>query len=505
MPQIIAMTTQKLNNGKVQINDSRGNETISKSAENILGLIVEPFDNAIKVAWDLQVFLKPIFEMLPEDVVKALNSGKSVKYKGFKLFYGVGKGKMFGVTYRQLNPAGKGNLFTEEIFEYNLYEIKIYFPDKDLSKIEDIRDAGYYLVNVLKSMGITPTKLTSPAAIYEEAVLRRMPIPTIYSMSEEALECAEWSAQYCREWHSTYRIGYFNKAYSYDISAAYPAALAKVPNLEYAHYIKTDGTIPTNAYWGILKGQVTVNKEVSPLVRYEDGEARCDKGTYQDFITTTDLECIKKWGIGEFQPESGWFIVLDKEVYLFDYIMRRLYEYRGGNPTRELLAKNMAASLWGRFLQRNGDDWGDYYMPPMASIVTSAVRCKVCGFIYQNKLEDDLITVRVDEVLSPKLLASVYQIKKFGEWRVSNPSEALVLSNSYCWYGDKKPSGVTISEILADVRAHPSAHNWLGVTLKALDLDRQFDKLPKNGQELLERVFESKAYNTIQNVVEAIP
>ena len=495
MPQIIALTTQKLNNGKVKINDSRGNETISKSAENILGLMVEPFDNAIKVVWDMQTFLKPVFEMLPEDVVKQLNSGKSVKYKGFKLFYGAGKGKMFGVTYRQLNPAGKGNLFTEEIYEYNLYEIKIYFPDKDYSRIEDIRDAGYYLVNVLKSMGITPTKLTSPAAIYEEAVLRRMPIPTIYNMPDEALECAEWSAQYCREWHSTYRMGYWDKVYSYDMSAAYPSALAKVPNFEYAHYVKTDGTIPPDAYWGILKGEVTVNKEVSPLVRIEDGEARCDRGTYPDLITTTDWECIKRWQIGDFKPESGWFIVLDRKVYLFDYIMRRLWEYRGGNPTRELLAKNMAASLWGRFLQRNGDDWGDYYMPPMASIVISSVRCKICDFIYQNKLEDDLITVRVDEVLSPKLVKGIHREKKFGEWRVSDASEALVLSNSYCWYGDKKPSGITLDEIMAEVKAHPSSHSWLGVTLKALDRDRLYDKIPRNGHDLLLNIYNSKPYD----------
>ncbi len=207
MPQVIALETNKLPNNRVYIFDSRGNKCRSKSAENIFGLMLEPYDDALKIVWDMGDFLKPVFELLPDEVVKKLNNGESARFKNFKLFYGVGKGRMFGVTYKNRVPL-KGNFYKEEVFEYNIYEIKIYFPNGEPPiNITDVRDRGYHLVSVLKSMGITPSKLTSPAAIYEEAVLKRMPMPTIFNMPEKAIEMAEWCANYVREWRTCYKIG----------------------------------------------------------------------------------------------------------------------------------------------------------------------------------------------------------------------------------------------------------------------------------------------------------
>ncbi len=277
--------------------------------------------------------------------------------------------------------------------------------------------------------------------------------------------------------------------YAYDLTAAYPSVLAKLPNLEYAEYIKTDGNIPDNIYWGILKGRVTIWGDVSPIV-YTDG--KCYKGTWDDYITTDDLQCIKKWRIGKFEAESGWFVRISKYYYIFDYIMRQLFSYRGGNELRDYLAKNMANSIWGRFIQMNGEKFGDYFMPPYASMVTSKVRCKVCDFIYENDLGNELISVLVDGCLATKLVKGVYKERRFGEWRVSEINEALVLSSQYQWHDDKKPNGFTITQMLEEIKKHPLSKSWEGISLRFLELDREFDKLPKNGQGLLSQVYESK-------------
>jgi hypothetical protein len=491
MARIVALASGK-DNGKVTVYDSEDLHATSNDPLVLFDAITQPYPNAIKVVWDMEEFLKPILALLPEDVTTQLNKGEKVYYDGAKLFWGVGKGQMFGVNYHKHIT---GNIYAEGQDE-TLYQLKTYFPDETVTNIEAVKIKGLLLLTTLQSMGLKPKRLTSCASIMSETILRNMNLPTIYTMPEDALECAEWAANYIREWRATYKLGVWESGiYSFDRCAAYPSIMAQLPDLRNAKYIKTDGRIPEGTIWGILKGEITINKEVSPII-YSDGKAY--KGTYLDFITTDDWNCIKKWDIGTFKPEAGWFIKAPIGRYPLEYIMHRFYQYRADGGLKDYLAKHMVNVTWGKWCERrekeNGSiDFGEFYFPPYACMTTSKMRCAVTDFIYSNQLQDDVVSVIVDGVLSMKP-ADVSTQKEFGKWRLNPMTPALVLSSSMQWVGDKKPGGVDVYKMLNDIKEHPNSTAWHGIALRFLEQEREFTELPKTGRDILENVYESRAF-----------
>lgn len=493
--KIVALASAK-ENGGVVVYDSEDCVIKSRNPSDLFEAITKPYSNTIKVVWDMEEFLEPILALLPKDVAKQLYHGDKVHYDGAKLFWGVGKGQMFGVNYHK---HIEGN-FYERGQDETLYQLNTFYPEEKVNNIREVKNKGLQLLTTLQSMGMKPKRLTSCASIMSETILKNLNLPTIYTMPEDALECAEWSANYIREWRTTYKLGVWEKGiYSYDKTSAYPSIMAQLPSLRDAKYIKTDGRIPLDATWGILKGEVTINKEVSPII-HSDG--RPYRGTYPDFITTDDFNCIRKWEIGDFKAEAGWFIKTPIGRYPLEYIMRRFYQYRTDGGLKDYLAKHMVNTVWGKWVERRerGDniEFGEFYFPPYACMTTSKMRCAVCDFIYGNQLEDDVVSVVVDGVEATKQ-ANAPEEKEFGRWRQNPVTPAVILSTAMQWSGDKKPGGIDVNQILSAIKEHPNATAWHGIALRFLEQEREFTELPKTGRDILERVYESRAIEYNEN------
>lgn len=489
MASTVALQSRKAN-GKVTITDSEGLSVTSKDPTELLEAIAKPYGK-MKVVWDMDSFLSRILALLPKETVQTLNQNGKTTYNGTKLFLGIGKGQMLGVNFKK---HVCGNIY-EQGNDENVYQLKTFYPNDASDSLDDTLTKAEHLLDTLHAMGIKPTRLTSPAAIVSETILRKMCLPNLFNMPEEALECAEWSANYIREWRATYQIGMWEAGtiWDYDCSAAYSSILATLPNLIYADYVRTnDGSIPPNIYWGILKGTVTINKDVSPII-HSDGKAY--KGSYPDFITTDDWQCIRRWDIGDFEPEAGWFIRLKKEAYPFQYITKKLYSFRGNNDLQDNLAKWMANSIWGKFAERRDKQFGEFYFPPYACMTTSKMRVADCDFIYQNNLQNHLVSVIVDGMLATKNIAKLSTEKRFGQWRANPDSPALVLSSTMQWVGDKRPANVDVHQLISAIREHPMSRSWNGIALRFLDHDRHFSQLPKNGADLSANTYASEPLN----------
>lgn len=484
--KVVALESFK-SGGQVVIRDSQGLETKSNNIDELLSSLVAPYPDTFKVVWNMEIFLQPILELLPKELSSELLNGNRIKHGEFKVFLGFGKGAVLGVDWI-VREHSHGNIFNESRYEDNIYELKLYYPNEKPVDINDIRNRGQFLVDTLHGMGFYPTKLTSPAAIYEECVLRDMNLYNIWDMPEESIEMAEWAANCCREWRSVYKLGYWETAYDVDLSCAYGSVLTKVPYFRNAKFIKTDGRIPKGAYWGIFKGDIDIQSEISHIVGIDD---KCYRGKRDEIITTTDLAILNKWNIGTFKPRECWFVVFNKLDYVFDKPMRDIYNLRGsGNELQDRIAKNINASTWGRFIQRYGERLGDYYFPPIASMVTSKIRCMVADFIYSHGLQDSLISVTVDGLLSEKD-SGITSEKVFGEWRSNPESQALVLSSLYQWVNDKRPGNVDVKKMVEDIKEHPMKKAWNGIALRFLEHDRVFEQLPKNGNDILNNIYES--------------
>jgi hypothetical protein len=487
----VALQSHK-SSSQVTITDTKGEVTTSKDPNEILASLVAPYPDCIKIVWSMEDFLAPITNLLPQEVVKKLNNGERVRFGDFKLFYGVGKGAVFGVDWKVLEHE-QGNFYSQDKYESNIYELKYYFPDEVPANLEEVQTKGQFLIDTLHSMGMNPTKLTSPAAIYDQCILRNTDVYTVADMPEQALEIAEWSANYCREWRTCYQLGYFKEAHDYDLTAAYASVLAKIPNFKYAKYTKTGGTPPKGFFWGILKGKLDISANVSHLV---SSDGKCYRGKYPDFITTSDWACMKRHNIGTFKPEAGWFVTFTQLEYPFDHLMRHLFSLRSQeNELQDRLAKNMMASTWGRFIQRIGERFGDYYFPPIASMVTSKIRTMDCDFIYSNGLVNDIVSIAVDGFIALRKIDGIPADRRFGEWRLNGSGEALVLGDPWQWLLDKKPMNKTLPEMLEAIKLHPNSHAYFGLGLRFIEQSRQFEKLPLTGNDLLNERYQSTPLN----------
>ena len=105
-------------------------------------------------------------------------------------------------------------------------------------------------------------------------------------------------------------------------------------------------------------------------------------------------------------------------------------------------------------------------------------------------------------------------------WRLSYVGEAVVISPGLIFYANKRPKGISLEDVLAMVKKHPSVSYYektikrrvtlaqalqsnfddLGkeremfssIDLNHLELDRKFDKVPRTGKQLLNNQYTSQ-------------
>lgn len=112
-----------------------------------------------------------------------------------------------------------------------------------------------------------------------------------------------------------------------------------------------------------------------------------------------------------------------------------------------------------------------------------------------------------------------------GHWKLSSVSPALVASSGQVFIKERKPKGLTLEVVLGMIKAHPRKTYYAQITLRQVTLgealsssrfkdlgkyaevfssidfnlqehDREFESLPKTGEQLLKRKFRSKPLST---------
>lgn len=489
---IIAFEAQETEDG-ILVEDSEGEDVLAKDFDAIAKFLFEDYDDEdrgiehLKVCWDLNEFAEIIFKTLPKDLVEQFNEGQiKVRYQNYTIFYI--PSKMLGIDGK-IRERIKGNLYNEERYEMVIYHLKQFCPDKRIVPVEDVKELGMELLVQLKRMGLYPTRLVSPISIYDECVLSKMPVvPRACHIPEEATEALEYAMRGMnREWRSAYQLGYWEKAFDYDLTAAYPSLIAQLRDIRYAKWHNSGQEEECD--WGVMKGLVTINKDISPII-CEDNILR--SGTWEETITTEDAEFIRKYEIGDFKITDGWFMNYGiKDCYPFEVAMNRLFGMRATNYFVTHISKHISVGLGGKFGEIKTDgSYGDYFNPIYRLMVTDRARLKVARFIYDKQLQDNLIGVMVDGVLADKEV-KLKGGTLMGNWRVK-PSPALVMSTGYQFVGDKKPGNISLEQILTAIKEHPNKTSYCGIDMVGLEYDREFPEKPKTGGQLLENRYSSK-------------
>lgn len=450
---------------RISCSDNRYIET--DSWFDTITFLLEPTDMA--VVCHLDIFAEAIISIIPPDTAKELReSGKAYLPLHEKLYYQ--PGRVFSITY-----AGQ---------EVNYYGLSRY-TDDDITDLNDLLELTNDVIEAYKQLGVTPTKLTSPVAVYGD-ILDNVDFPRACDLPESSHELISKASEVMwREWREVYKLGHWgpDEITDYDIIAGYPSLIAKLPDLREAEFFTSD-TLPDNYSWGLLSGTLNIVKDKTPF----------SMGVYPDMITTDQLWLLNRYGIGNIDIEQGWFINLPHLTDLpFKDIMTRLFKYRGINdPLLSRISKGISVGIGGKFAQRYDDgQLGDCFNSIYALMITSRCSVKVADFVFRNHFEDSLVSVLVDGALVEGARIE-FTGKDMGSWRTNSPSPFLVLSLLYQWGSNKHPSDLSYNDIISAINCDPNRSVYGDVDINLLDYNRQFPLLPHSGSDLLHNKYPSK-------------
>ena len=505
MIKVVAYTVDVCGNN-ILIQDSEGESVNSSDVRELLAFLNEPYSDrdtfAIKVFWDLDTAISPILRKLGINACRQLAS-PSHAYEN--IFYI--PSKIFCI---------EGN--ENKSFFYHLAQ---YYPDEEeQDDVETIAGMASNILDAFKAMGLHPKKLTSPIAVYEAEVLRHMQIPTILNIPGKYEELIEY-AEDCigRLWIQAYQIGHWDvgEIYEYDMRSAYPAISARLRSLQYAKYVKAKHIpseheifVEEEPDWGFMRGKVTIydGVNISPIF-YNNGSTNIHPtGTWETTITLQEYRFINKWKIGEFKIDDGYFIKFTAPVMPLEVAMKRLFNQRGQGGLINGLAKRIATGgAYGKFIEKHEDgSVGAYYNPIYAAMINSIANLKIAEFIYQNNLQDDVVHIGVDSVMSTKeATKGVYNGNTpMGCWRLSGIGAALVLSSGRVYHGDKKPQGLNYDEIISLIRQHPRETFYRTILKRRQTLEESIQLNDLNGLGKMKDVSSSFDINLLKGTTDRV-
>jgi hypothetical protein len=186
---------------KVLIEESGGDSTLTGDPIKLFEFLLEDYTPCIKICWDLDSTVSLILKLLGESICRNLRETKRCHKEGerrqcplrpFEVFYV--PEKIFSVSH----VSGA---------KMSLYGIEQYYPELAEPDIEMVQQLGVKLMGELKKMGMIPTKLTSPIAIYDECVMSKLDLPKLKDIPAKAAEMAYRCA--ARLWIESHQVGYW--------------------------------------------------------------------------------------------------------------------------------------------------------------------------------------------------------------------------------------------------------------------------------------------------------
>jgi hypothetical protein len=461
-------------------------------------------DNAF--FWDLDQSLSLLFAELPEEVCKALYLHGKALWRGWDLFYI--PEKIFCVSY----DYGKN-------FKY--YNLAQFFPDIENPGIDIAQRCADELEHALHLMGIWPNKMSSHATIFEEYYGKHLDLPTYKHFMPEYSGLLEYAADCAgNEMTEIYKMGHWDKAYSYDRISAYGNEMANlVDNRPDYNTIRESSEYQEDADFGYCKCDVEIFSKtlVHPIMKIEsNGELSMKVGTWRGKYTKAQLDFIKKWGIGDYEIVNGWWLKTKKVVKPLAQVIPRFLAFKEhGNPLVRELTKRMVNGFGGKLNEEYKERVGDLYNPMWSAEIITRNAMRICETIYRNKCWNDLISIKVDDFKLAKQLPSIPDGFK------ESSGECLAISADNVFYNNQHPNGLNLQEAMAMLTEHPNIGYHEKkipklITLKeayqmkrpkdigkektlvvSLDLfrnsvNRDFEAIPLNGHSLLNNVINSK-------------
>jgi len=300
-----------------------------------------------------------------------------------------------------------------------------------MAKAVQAQSTGQEAYDALRKMGLYPDTLTSPIRVWQKQVLANMDLPTVDDMP---VEVAELAYQCCHGgWMEAFQRGSWDNAYDYDLSSAYPFQLTRVPDIRNGNWIDYDKILP-EATLGFMKGEVTINADFSPIIYEEDTDRKyTPRGTWDTVLTLGEYNFIKRYNLGDFNIEEGWFWQTEKFSRPLYHPVKKLYNDKSkAIGLHREIAKRIANGIYGKFLEARNDytEFGPHFNPVWGALTESRTRLAVTEMCLKAMKEGiNVLHVAVDGVIFDKPVPSSWLGDRIGSWYLNTSGKCIIVSS----------------------------------------------------------------------------
>ena len=407
--RIIAYETSS-NDTKILLGESTSEHLLSNDLNELFGFLLEDYEDTIRICWDLDDTVSLFLRRMGHTLCAILQKKHRCHLAPFSIFYIAGK--VFSVEHI---PTKR---------RFSLYGIEQYFPELPApDNVVEVQMLGEKLMYELGKMGLHPTKLTSPIAIYEECVMRKLDLPKIDDIPIKAAELAYRCSG--RLWIESHQLGYFDHVFDYDLRAAFPNALKDLVDIRDCRCVHSS-KYQEKAIYGYANCFVTIYNGVMvhPIIFDIEEGLISPTGIRELVLDKGKMDFITKHKIGEFKILDGYWLIPFRTLRKpLEEPMMGLLKYRERTGLQQLLAKKILVGAYGKLGEEWEEEWdeqfGPYFNPVWFAESSSQPTVQVAEFLYShgvgpgdNEGYKHLIHIGVDGVMLDKPIES---IKKEGK------------------------------------------------------------------------------------------
>jgi len=295
-------------------------------------------------------------------------------------------------------------------------------PEIAINQAKEAAATAKEAQDTLTYLGLPTDKLTSPVAAFSKQ-LEVLNLPTIADVPQGAWELAYSALK--GNWLEAFTCSYYDKAFDWDINSAYPAELAKLYDIRRGRWIKHKHPLD-QAVYGFASGYLTTRARFHPFLYSKEGEMSfAPVGRWKTVLTLQEIDFLREYNLGEFEPEVGWWwLPIGPQYHPFEGVIKWLFEKRRGTSgIRREFIHRLSAALWGKLAEFRGETYGPNFCPPMATIVETNTRIKVCKTCLDLGIEP--LHIATDGIITDQDLP-LESSEELGAWRLSHTGRCII-------------------------------------------------------------------------------
>ena len=354
-----------------------------------------------------------------------------------------------------------------------------------VNKAKEAEETAIAVDLILCKLGLPNSSLTSPSSTFLKKF--NLKWPTMDDCPDEVTELAKDGVM--GQWFESFKLGAFEPR-DFDINGSYLYELSKLPDIRNGKWIQAR-TPPDTAILGIAKGTLDTEAPFHPFIVKINKYNYTPIGRFPAILTLQALQFLKRWNLGTFQVDEGWWWIPQNHYEIYKGAMMFLWKARQGTSGRErLIIQRIYSSLVGKQLEHfDTKGFGDMFNPIIGLTVEVNSRLHVAEACMQSNIiplavmADGFITdTQIDLPLNTEL----------GSWRLSAKGKCIIAGTGMVAFQENTSAtelGLDYASLCKQVKENPEAteylrSTYLPITL-ALALEQGFSKLGE--VQLIER------------------